>query len=489
VNLRAKLTLTAAALAAAALLLSGAALITIRSLSNVLRDSAQHTARQMQLAAALQTDFQQMSSASHAAQIALVIGWLEKGSPKAGQCGACHESGMIDKHLKAFEDSGRNVLACLDALDRLAHSPEDTARLAGLRTGIQQWRTANGDYFRKAGGGDFDSAHTLLTDAIFPLIERTGKAAAEMEARARQSLDQTSARALERARLGMGTTIAVVAVTLIVGIVALLVIHRAGQLLGRLVAALHESAQGVVAAGGSIAETSQVLATGVAKQEKALQETALESVEVVRAARSNTADAAQADRLVESSAARSADARNSLDEMLEGIQGIYASSEEIAKIIRIIDEIAFQTNILALNAAVEAARAGEAGMGFAVVADEVRNLAQRCASAARETSGLIDDLRHRSADGRRRVEAAASSVHSIAEQAGQLQALVAKVHAASQSQSQGMDRLGNALNNIEHATADTARSADESAAEAEELHRTADELGNAIGQLRTLIGA
>src|SRR6202050_4338942 len=104
-------------------------------------------------------------------------------------------------------------------------------------------------------------------------------------------------------------------------------------------------------------------------------------------------------------------AKETLGHMVGSMDEINASSKKISKIIRVIDEIAFQTNILALNAAVEAARAGEAGMGFAVVADEVRNLAQRCAQAARDTSGLIEESIAKSRDGKVRLDEVAAAMH------------------------------------------------------------------------------
>src|SRR5207342_2308283 len=109
--------------------------------------------------------------------------------------------------------------------------------------------------------------------------------------------------------------------------------------------------------------------------------------------------------------------------MLNAMGEIQNSSDQIAKIIKVIDEIAFQTNILALNAAVEAARAGEADMGFAVGADEVRNLAQRSAKAAKDTASLIEDSILKSAEGGKKLGEVAGSIQAITEGAGKVKIL------------------------------------------------------------------
>ena len=109
------------------------------------------------------------------------------------------------------------------------------------------------------------------------------------------------------------------------------------------------------------------------------------------------------------------ESNRSLDEMVASMTAIQESSQKVSKIIKTIDEIAFQTNILALNAAVEAARAGEAGMGFAVVADEVRNLAQRAAQAARDTTGLIEESIARAQGGTTKVGEVADAIRGITE--------------------------------------------------------------------------
>src|SRR4029079_11762505 len=134
------------------------------------------------------------------------------------------------------------------------------------------------------------------------------------------------------------------------------------------------------------------------------EETSASTEEIASITRKNADHTNQVAGLTQQSAAGAADVNETLDRMIEKMKEIDASSNKIARIIKVIDEIAFQTNILALNAAVEAARAGEAGLGFAVVADEVRNLAQRCAQAARDTAGLIEESIATSRDGNERLD-------------------------------------------------------------------------------------
>jgi methyl-accepting chemotaxis protein len=121
--------------------------------------------------------------------------------------------------------------------------------------------------------------------------------------------------------------------------------------------------------------------------------------------------------------------------MVQSMKEINTSSEKISKIIRVIDEIAFQTNILALNAAVEAARAGEAGMGFAVVADEVRNLAHRSAQAAKDTAALIEESIAKSNEGNNKLQLVADSIQKVTGSATQVKVLVDEVDVGSQEQS------------------------------------------------------
>jgi methyl-accepting chemotaxis protein/methyl-accepting chemotaxis protein-1 (serine sensor receptor) len=177
-----------------------------------------------------------------------------------------------------------------------------------------------------------------------------------------------------------------------------------------------------------------------------------------------------------------------LGAMESSMAAIQDSSTQVGRIIKTIDEIAFQTNILALNAAVEAARAGAAGMGFAVVADEVRNLAQRSAQAARDTAGLIEESIARSAEGTATVERVSQSIQSITASVGKVKTLVEEVSIASQQQSQGIDQVSQAVAQMEKVTQGTAATAEESAAASEELSGQAETAMSVVVRLQQLVG-
>ena len=176
--------------------------------------------------------------------------------------------------------------------------------------------------------------------------------------------------------------------------------------------------------------------------------------------------------------------------MNQAMEAIRNSSDNIGKIIKSIDEIAFQTNILALNAAVEAARAGEAGMGFAVVADEVRNLAQRSAKAARETAESIEDSVRKSAHGVELSSKVAGRLADIVEKAGQVDALVMQISRASKEQNEGIGQVTTAVSQMDRVTQSNAATAEESASAATELHGQAAALQSAVeGLLSRITGS
>jgi len=251
---------------------------------------------------------------------------------------------------------------------------------------------------------------------------------------------------------------------------------------------LTEGSQQVASAAGQVATSAQSLSQGATEQAASLEETSASMEEMASMARKNSQNTQEAAGLMTEVDQRVSESNLALSAMVESMTAIQDSSAKVAKIIKTIDEIAFQTNILALNAAVEAARAGEAGMGFAVVADEVRNLAQRSAQAAKDTADLIEESISRSQEGSVKVEQVASSIGAITHSVTRVKGIVEEVREASRQQTQGIDQVAQAIAQMEQVTQTTAATAEESAAASEELNAQAESAIAVVRHLEALVG-
>lgn len=255
-----------------------------------------------------------------------------------------------------------------------------------------------------------------------------------------------------------------------------------------IIARLTEGASLVGAAAGQIAASSQSLAEGAGRQAASLEETSASLEEISSMTRTNAGNAQSAKDLANQARVAAETGAANIQQVGEAMNAIKASSDNIAKIIKTIDEIAFQTNILALNAAVEAARAGEAGLGFAVVADEVRSLAQRSAQAAHETADKIQDSLKKSERGVQVSGLAEQSFQEIVGKVRQVDELTAGIATASQEQTQGVSQVNAAVHEVDQVTQANAASAEESAGAVRELNGQAAALQEAIADLLRLTG-
>ncbi len=269
--------------------------------------------------------------------------------------------------------------------------------------------------------------------------------------------------------------------------VALIVNHRLGHAIRRVMAALVNGSEQITTAATQISASSQSLAQGASEQAASLEETS-SSLEEISSMTKKNADTAHQASILSSEAKTVSDKGNlAMGKMNKAIVDIERSALETAKIVKTIDEIAFQTNLLALNAAVEAARAGEAGKGFAVVAEEVRSLAMRSAEAAKTTANLIEGSVQNAKSGVSIAQEVTNVLTEITASSGKVNQLVAEIAAASVEQSQGVGQVNHAVQQMDKLTQGTAASAEKSAASAEELNSQSQQLLAIVVQLRRLV--
>jgi methyl-accepting chemotaxis protein len=267
----------------------------------------------------------------------------------------------------------------------------------------------------------------------------------------------------------------------------LFIVRSTNKRLNEVAGPLREGADQVSTAAGQTSASSQTLSQGSSQQASSLEETGSSLEEMSSMIKRNSESALKANELAKEARTAADKGVSDMQAMATAMEAIKVSSHDIAKIIKTIDEIAFQTNILALNAAVEAARAGEAGMGFAVVADEVRNLAQRCAQAAKETAVKIEGAIAKSGQGVEISGKVAVALNEIVTKVRQVDELVTAVAGASREQAQGITQVNSAVAQMDKVTQDNAATAEESAAAAEELFAQAKSMKQAVDELIQLV--
>jgi methyl-accepting chemotaxis protein len=398
---------------------------------------------------------------------------------------------------KALEDEMKSARAvnskALEDYEKLVDNDQGRALLKDLQAKREVYGKKRAEVLKASSAAktpeETAAVLAMARDELQPLVVAYADAInALWEMEESESSAGASAIRASSARTTVMTIVAV-ALSLTFGIFLCFGIVRGiNKVLHHVSSELGDGARQVVAAATQVASASQSLAQGASEQAASIEETSASIEEMSSVTLSNADNADRVNALARQ--AREAAEKGAIDmkQMSESMIAIQAGSDDIGRIIKTIDEIAFQTNILALNAAVEAARAGEAGRGFAVVAEEVRGLAQRSANAARESATKVSDAVSRTNQGVEISSKVAHALNEIVTHARGVDELAAAVASASRQQSQGISQVNTSVGQMDRVTQSNAAGAEESASAAEELNAQAESMRQVVGELEKLVG-
>ncbi len=351
----------------------------------------------------------------------------------------------------------------------------ERSELDRLASGLGEFENVSGDCLRLATGKQPDRLAELMPK-VQAFANLADEILTDLKNRERASLknSQDHSRLLRSESLWVNIVLGGLLVAF--SALGVWVVRGAIRALESVIGELSEGAAQIAGAAGQVSSSSQSLAQGASEQAAAIEETSASVEEIHSLARKNGDHSRDAAGLLNQSQRKIGQANQSLEQMVAAIGEISTHSEKVSKIIKTIDEIAFQTNILALNAAVEAARAGEAGSGFAVVADEVRALSGRCAQAAGDTAALIEESIAKASHGKACVGEVAAAIRAVTEEAARVKSMVDEVSSGGQRQVCGADQINQAIVQMQRVTQGLAAQAEESAAASEELNAQSESL-------------
>lgn len=389
---------------------------------------------------------------------------------------------------KQLAEIGQSITVQIDKLDKLCDGPEERVLIEKMKQARTDYINSRAPILQLSNAGKNEEALTEMLGAGRTAYNVYDELAAKFNAMETKAATEASSSIQQNVRRSKFVLSAVLASELIVSILlASVVVIGLNRVLHRISGSLHDGANQVASAASQVSAASQTLAEGSGEQASSLEETSSSLEEMTSMTKRNAENAQKVNDLAKQARNAADKGATDMQAMNQSMQAIKSSSDDIGKIIRTIDEIAFQTNILALNAAVEAARAGEAGMGFAVVADEVRNLAQRSAQAAKETAAKIEAAIDKTAQGVELSGKVAQTLNEIVTKAHQVDQLASEVAEASREQTQGITQISTAVEQMDKVTQSNAASAEESAAAAEELNAQADLMRQSVGELVRLV--
>jgi methyl-accepting chemotaxis protein/methyl-accepting chemotaxis protein-1 (serine sensor receptor) len=464
----------------------------ISRLGNALDESATNTASRLTLLGATKSSFLEMKSESQGMQVRYAIQELDRQgrSGKSGQvyCLSCHTPENAEETAGRFESESNKVKKQAADLQLLMDDQISRQAVDEFNSGAGEWIGSTKEYLALADHGQFAAAHTILTDKTFPIVKRMEKASDLLGEREQKTIATFRREAKANIQSSRIITLIFIFINLGCSVLLLMLVLSMSRKLQRMSVEINQGAQQLASAAEQVSGASQSLAQGASEQAAALEETTSSTAEINSRTSRNADHSKSAANMMTATTNRIAAGNRKLDEMIASMAEIKAFGEKIGKIIKTIDEIAFQTNILALNAAVEAARAGKSGMGFAVVADEVRNLAQRCAQAAKDTANLIHESIASTHDGGRKLSEVSEAIAAVTEEAEKVKTLIEEVSLGSQEQTVSLGQVSRALEQMELVTQRTASGAEEGAAAGQQLCAQSQILSEIAHRLNEFVG-
>jgi methyl-accepting chemotaxis protein/methyl-accepting chemotaxis protein-1 (serine sensor receptor) len=390
---------------------------------------------------------------------------------------------------RQFVQSQQRVDEALREFRKLSGREDQSKDLEVLETELESVKRNHQQFSAMLSRQEMDSGLKAFDEILLPSLNRMSGASKRLVDEHSSALSSVAQSAQSRKAFSRWVTVSLLVLGITAGFGIVISIRRSTAMLRGVTAQMAQCGEQVSSASHQISGASQNLARGASQQAAALEQTSSSSQELSSMTQRNAENSRKVSDLMVDSERRIGEANRTLDQMVASMGDINTASQKVAKIIRVIDEISFQTNILALNAAVEAARAGEAGMGFAVVADEVRSLAQRCAQAARDTTTLIEESIGSSTDGAQKLGKMAEAIRSITESSTEVKRLVEEVNHGSHEQANGIEQIATALVDMQRVTQAAAASAEESASASTMMQQQASTLDTVVQQLVSMVGS
>ena len=473
ISLNKKLLTSVGALLAVSLALGVVSLNSVSALTQTLNTTTQKTAKRLELAGLVASAGNKML----AAQRGLTMNAFAK-SPE----GVATAKALAQEAITEWEQS-------LAQFRLLIVTQEGREIADRIQDQLVRWQSVLNEASQAADRLDGPAALRIANEKGYPIYQENkaqcDRLIAVQNGRLALEADNAASMSSRDRWIGIGLLILAMAI----GAVAMMIVRKTSATLTSAVASLSRTAAAVASAATQVSSSSQALAQGVSEQAASITETSASSEQITGMTRRTADHSRIAAELMTETHTVVTEANATLEMMQASMRDINTSSDKIGQIIKVIDGIAFQTNILALNAAVEAARAGEAGMGFAVVADEVRNLAQRSAQAAKDTAGLIEESITKSSEGRGKLDQLSSAIRAITAKSDQVKELIHELRLGNEEQARGVEQIAKAMTQMEQVTQTSATSAQQAASAGESMNAQANSMRKLAAELEELIGA